>query len=237
MTDDTAAALDAAAQETEPFRAVNKLYFDVAVSADAGALRYSRDDCRTADTAAPFVVLVAPMDAADLMPGGAESGYNRYDFCFDRDGGVRDAAGRCVVEYALPDYEIANVRTGQYVQETGQELWRSRITLDLDFEVERTAAGVLRYTREHCWPVHTATHFFLQITPADAADLAPGRAEHGYNNYDFRGFSPDDGAIDAAGRCAAQRTLPEYDIASIITGQYSLGRRLWETRLDFEQQP
>ena len=228
--------LDAVLQESNPHHAVNKLYFDVRLT-DAGALHYSRADCRPADTAAPFFVQITPADAADLGPAGAASGYNRDEFSFDWDGGARDAAGRCVVEYQLPDYEITNVLTGQYRPETVLALWRARITLDFGFAVERTAAGALRYARDNCQPVHLSTRFFMHITPADAADLAPGRAEHGYNNYDFPGFRPVDGAIDAAGRCVAERALPDYDIASIGTGQYipSFGRRLWETRIELEQ--
>ena len=228
-------ALDAAAQETSPIHAVNRLYFDVSYTA-GGNLRYSRDGCRPADTAAPFFVRIAPLDAADLLPGGDVPGYNNYDFSFDQDGGMTDAAGKCVVEYRLPDYDIANVLTGQYIDETGQMLWRARITLDLAFEVERTAAGDLRYSRNDCLPVHTAADFFLHITPADATDLQPITVEHGFNNYDFSGFSRNDGIIDAAGRCVIERELPDYDIASIRTGQYTSygGRRLWETRIDFE---
>ena len=230
-------ALYPAAEELSPVHAVNKLYFDVARGDDDGTLRYARDNCRPADTAAPFFVQITPVDAADLMPGAAEFGYNRAEFSFDRDGGVTDAAGRCVVEYQLPEYDIANVLTGQYHPETGQLLWRSRITFDFGFAVERTAAGALRYARDRCLPVHLATRFFLHITPTDAADLHPGRAEHGYNNDDFPGLSPAAGAIDAAGRCVVERALPDYDVASIGTGQYipGGGGRLWETRLDFEQ--
>ena len=94
MTADT--ALDAAAQELSPVRAANELYFDVSYTA-AGTLHYSKDNCRPADAAAPFFVRIAPVDAADLLPGGAASGYNSYEFRFDRDGGTyTDAAGRCV---------------------------------------------------------------------------------------------------------------------------------------------
>ena len=229
-------ALDAAAQETWPVHAVNKLHFDVGLT-DAGALRYVRDNCRPGDTAEPFFVEIKPAGAVDLRPGATDSGYNRDEFGFSRAGGVMDAAGRCVVEYGLPEYDIAHVLTGQYSQDTGQLRWRARITLDLDFAVERTAAGILRYSKDNCLPVHLASNFFLHITPVDAADLAPGRAEHGYNNYDFPGFGPADEVIDTADRCVVERELPDYDIAGILTGQYlpAIGRRLWETRLDFEQ--
>ena len=177
---------------------------------------------------------VTPVDAADLGPGRAEYGYNRYEFNFDRAGGAIDGAGRCVLEYQLPEYAIAGVVTGQYDVESGQLLWQARITLDWGFEAEITDAGALRYSRDNCRPIHLATAFFLHITPIDAVDLPPRRIAHGFDNYDFPGVSPADGAIDAAGRCVVERELPEYDIASINTGQYirALGRRLWETKID-----
>ena len=238
VAEDTMAAgtaLDAAEQDTSPIHAVNKLYFDVSYTAE-GTLRYSRDDCRAADTAAPFFMQITPLDAADLLPAGAVAGYNSDDFTFSRYGEITDAAGRCVMEYELPDYDIASIRTGQYSLNTGEALWRVNLTLDLAFEVERTAAGVLRYYRDNCLPIHLAPDFFLHITPADAADLHPETAEYGINNWDFSGFNSDDGIIDADGRCVIERELPDYDIASIHTGQYSnAAGRLWETRIDFEQ--
>ena len=229
-------ALDATIRESSPVHAVNKLYFDVRHNA-TGTLRYSREGCRSADAANPFFVRITPVDAADLLPGGAEPGYNSYNFSFDRDGGATDATGRCIIEYQLPEYDIANLLTGQYSPETGQLLWRARITLDFGFAVEHTAAGALRYSRDNCLPVHIGAWFFLHITPVDNADLLPGRVEHGYNNADFSGFSRNDELIDAAGRCVLERELPDYDIASILTGQYipATGRRLWETGIDFGQ--
>ena len=233
MTSDT--ALDAAVREVSPVHAVNKQWFDVRLTAD-GKLRYAREGCRPTDTADPFFVQITPADAVDLLPEGAESGYNRHNFSFDGDGGSRDADGRCVVEYELPGYAVADVVTGQYDAETGGLLWRARITLDWGFVVDIAAEGALRYSRDNCRPVHLATGFFLHITPADAADLAPGRAEHGYDNYDFPGLGEADGIIDAAGRCVVERELPNYEIASILTGQYipAVGGRLWETRIEME---
>ena len=235
MTDDAATALYPATQEISPFHAVNKLHFDVRLT-DNHALRYARDDCRPADTAEPFFVQITPLNAADLRPEHAPAGYNRDEFGFADHGGATDAAGRCAVQYQLPDYAIANVLTGQYNPDTGQPRWRARITLDWGFAVARTAAGALRYSRDNCSHVHTAANFFLHITPTDAADLHPGRAEHGYNNYDFPGFNPIEVTRDAAGGCILERALPEYDLVSALTGQYipASGRRLWETRLDFE---
>lgn len=64
-----------------------------------------------------------------------------------------------MIEYRLPDYDIAHILTGQYSPETGQMLWPARITLDFGFAVARTAAGALRYSRANCRPVHIAADF------------------------------------------------------------------------------
>ena len=234
----TRTALEVAARERTPASSVNNLYFDVRLI-PGRALRYSRAGCRPADTAAPFVVEVTPVDRADLPPERAEYGFNRYEFSFDQAGGVTDAAGRCGVEYQLPDYEIAGVRTGQYDPATGQLLGPARITLDtsflhIHFEASLTAAGALRYSKSNCWHDNAGINFFLHIWPVDAANLSPGSAEHGFNNHDFAGFSPDEWVSDAAGHCHVERALPEYDIARITTGQYvpAVGHRLWETSID-----
>ena len=230
-----AAPYPAAAQEVSPVQVVNKRYFDV-LRTDEGNLRYSREACRTADTAAPFFAHITPEDAADLRPENAAAGYNRYEFGFDQNDGATDAAGQCVMEYELPGYDIAEVLTGQYIPGAEQILWQARIPFDVEFAVQRTAAGHLRYSKDQCLPVHTAgTNFFLHITPVHAADFHPGRAEHGYNNHDFR-FRYNDTIVDADGRCVLERELPGYDIASIRTGQFvvNTGRRLWEANIGFE---
>lgn len=229
--------LDAAQRAISPVHSVNKLYFDVRLT-DYNTLYYSRDHCRPADTAAPFFVQIAPPAAAESLPAAAASGSEPYDFSFsfDRNDGTRDAAGRCVVEYRLPERDIVSVLTGQYHPDTGQPLWQARITLDWGFEVTRTAAGNLRYSRADCLPAHLVPAFFLHITPAAAADLHPHTAAHGFNNLDFAGITPTDAMPDAAGRCIFEQPLPDYPIASILTGQYlpQIGRRLWQTRLDPE---
>ena len=249
-------ALDAAQRERSPVHSVNKMYFDVRLS-DRRTLLYSRDQCRPADTAAPFFVQIAPPDAdnaANLPPAGPDgsdagpdAGPDSYDvsFSFDRDGGRIDPAGRCVIAYQLPAPAaipvIPAVLTGQYHPDTGQQLWSARLALNLDlgFTVTRTAAGRLRYFRADCLPVHLVPAFFLHITPAAAADLHPHTAARGFNNLDFSGITPAAAMPDAAGRCAFEQPLPDYPIASIVTGQYlpQIGRRLWQTRLDLDPDP
>ena len=103
----------------------------------------------------------------------------------------------------------------------------------------------LVYVKEECGDEDVDARFFLHLYPVDAADLPkrreprssvilaalgpdvdaagpPDRREpDGFGNFDFD-FREVGRRGD--GRCAAVRGLPEYEIASIHTGQYRPGR-------------
>ena len=59
--------------------------------------------------------------------------------------------------------------------------------------------------------------FFLHLDPVDLNDLPARRQQHGFDNLDFA-FADHGAVFD--GRCTAVRSLPEYDITRIRTGQY-----------------
>ena len=101
----------------------------------------------------------------------------------------------------------------------------------LYFDARLDPDGVLHYSRDNCIPADTEHLFFLHITPADAADLQPESVEYGFNNADFY-FSGNGGTLDADGRCVVEYELPDYEIESILTGQFLPGEpyRLWEAR-------
>ena len=72
--------------------------------------------------------------------------------------------------------------------------------------------------------------FFLAIYPADESDLPSERRRHGFHNLDFY-FERH--AIRDGDQCIAIAPLPDYDIARIHTGQYTLQAdgstaHLWE---------
>ena len=119
-------ALDSSVRAAAPDYAVNKLYFDVRLTAD-GVLRYTRDNCIPADAEPLFFLHLTPVDAADLWPEYAVNGFNNADFFFSEQGGVIDAAGRCVVERELPDYAIESIRTGQALRGGLYRLWEARL--------------------------------------------------------------------------------------------------------------
>ena len=87
----------------------------------------------------------------------------------------------------------------------------------------------LVYVKEECGVEDVDDLFFLHLHPIDVADLPDSRRPHGFDNLDFHfvhfGFRDR--------RCTAVRTLPDYTLAAIHTGQYVLDKgRVWEQRVD-----
>ena len=87
------------------------------------------------------------------------------------------------------------------------------------FRNEREGGGGLLYLRRECpaamdlqdWP-----RFFLHVHPVDANDLPADRRRHGFENRDFGHLH----FWRRDGKCYAVRSLPDYGIASIHTGQF-----------------
>ena len=206
-----------------------------------GTLIYYREGCRRRDTAARFFLHIVPEDVEDLPPERREFGFENWGFYFGQQG-LR-FAGQCLAAVALPDYAIAEVRTGQ----EGYWEFRGSPPVAPGFLRERAAnlAGVaadfrgefdlywrdntLIYRREGCAVADTAAGFFLHITPVDGADLAAARREYGFESRDFA-FSRWGGDVD--GSCLAVVPLPGYAIAGIRTGQYAAGAgEAWSAEL------
>lgn len=76
------------------------------------SLAYVKEGCRAEDTAAPFFLHVTPANPAHLgaAEGRGQDGV-QLEFHFDPHG-VRDM-DTCLVQYSLPDFEIAAIETGQ----------------------------------------------------------------------------------------------------------------------------
>ena len=111
--------LDAAAQ-AEPERLLVDADFQV-YRRGRHWLVYSKEDCEPQDRAAPFFLHIVPADRDNLPADRREYGFDNRDFRFENDGGGV-INGRCVVDRRLPNYAIASIRTGQYV-EGGGKLW------------------------------------------------------------------------------------------------------------------
>ncbi len=218
---------------------------DFAVYHNAGRLIYAKEPCTPADTAAAFFLHITPTDAADLPVGREQHGFDNRGFNFYQAGALV-AGQQCIASAALPDYNIANVHTGQYVPGAGviweleyepgmEERLRSELdaarqaqspVIQADFAIYHNA-GRLIYAKQPCTPSDTVAPFFLHLVPTAAADLPASSRQHGFDNRDF---AFEMAGVLSDGQCIASVALPEYDITIIHTGQYTPGAgRLWET--------
>ena len=79
--------------------------------------------------------------------------------------------------------------------------------------------SALVYVAEDCTPDDMDAPFSLHLYPADVDDLPEDRREHGFANLDFV-FGPHGWRRD--GMCVVLRNLPDWEIASLITGQFTV---------------
>ena len=237
------AELDAARRTQPPV-----IQNNFAVYHNAGRLIYAKEPCTPDDTAAPFFLHLVPVAAADLPADSEQRAFDDRGFTFYQAGALI-AGQQCVASVALPGYDIANIHTGQVIHGAGV-IWdleyepgrAERLFAELDtarqtrppviqdnFAVYHNA-GRLIYAKEPCTPDDTAAPFFLHLIPTAAADLPADSREYGFENRDF---PFETAGILADGRCIASVALPDYDIASISTGQYTPGAgAIWE--LEYE---
>ena len=78
-------------------------------------------------------------------------------------------------------------------------------------------ANTLSYVKEPCSWRDTRGQFFLNITPVDPDDLAEDLAQRGFESRNFDFF--DESGLRFHGVCMVTVDLPDYEIASITTGQ------------------
>ena len=88
----------------------------------------------------------------------------------------------------------------------------------------------VNYVMEPCSVADVKDPFLLHIVPVEARDLPEVSRSRGFDNRDFR-FHQYGSIID--GKCLAAAPLPDYDIAEINIGQFSLadGKPLWRVTL------
>ena len=106
------------------------IHSDFDVHLTDNRLIYTKEQCAEDDTAATFFLHIDPIDVEDLPDDRKQHGFDNMDFGFERHGEIVD--GDCVATVPLPDYDIAAIRTGQYVPVDGgfQHLWEGEIRLD-----------------------------------------------------------------------------------------------------------
>ena len=227
--------IDQMVQDTPP---VIRATFDLHMS-DDNTLIYLKDECTHDDLEARFFLHVTPTNRADLLPERRGHGFDNLDFGFYERGFLGNR--RCVATRRLPDYDIASIRTGQFADD-GQ-LWRNSFRPGLDksifdiptgnptvrskFDIYLDEASLI-YVEELCSPTDVVDRFFLHVVPDDQADLPSDRRRHGFDNLDFDFYEY--GVLED-GRCVAIRELPNYNITTITTGQFSDAGRIWSVEL------
>ncbi len=237
----------------EDVRPVVRGGFDVHLDGDR--LVYVKDDCRAEDVVAAFFLHLYPVDEADLPEHRRRHGFDNLDFAFEKYG--FRGGGRCAAARFLPDYGIAGIHTGQYMPGRDPE-WSGRVSSSVfrsaaadSRAIDELIASVedarpvvrggfdvyldgdrLVYVKDDCGDGDVDTRFFLHVYPVDEADLPDSREPHGFDNLDF---AFERYGLRAGGRCAAARVLPEYEVASLHTGQFALGHGPdWDERVYLE---
>ena len=90
-------------------------------------LLYHRETCNPADAASRFFLHIVPADSANLPPERARHGFANQDFDFYYAAGAH-FDGQCAAVITLPDYPIAQIRTGQFTPDQVQ-LWAVELTV------------------------------------------------------------------------------------------------------------
>ena len=227
--------------------------FDVYLTKDR-KLVYVSDRCDESDTnyvflGIPISLLVYPTDIEKLSD--PEQDHEFYQLSY-LDHYILDTK-RNVIIFELPEYDIASIRTGQY---TDRPIWdgrffypdntvnadlRRRIDQDLTsseliarghFDIHLTGNNSLIYVREPCHNPDINDDFFLHIIPLDLKDLPEQRRQYKFDGLDFVFF---DRGFKEGQRCAAIIDLPEYDVASIRTGQHTNQGRIWQNEFDIPE--
>ena len=79
--------------------------------------------------------------------------------------------------------------------------------------------NTVTYRKSPCSVADVRAEFFLQVVPEDVEDLPADRRRHGFDNMHFHYGNT--AALAFGGQCVAERTLPDYPVARIRTGQFT----------------
>lgn len=191
-----------------------------------------------------FFLHIYPANPGDLPGNGREYGYENRDFFFGWYNKKTDVQDLCAAVVPLPDYSIAEIRTGEYHGKVGQRFWERRLVFGLAGYREAYAAAVagrpavraafdvylsneaLTYIKEECTAADVTGMFIFHAFPANLGDLPEWRQGEEFDNLDFR-FDGQGARFD--GRCVAVVPLPDYPLARLRVGQWlpQENRQLW----------
>ena len=182
-----------------------------------------------------FFLHIYPANPGDLPGNRREHGYENRDFYFSWYNKKTDVQGLCAAVVPLPDYSIAEIRTGEYDGKVGQRFWERRLVFGLAGYREAYAAAVagqpvvrsafdvylsddaLTYIKEECTAADVAGMFIFHAFPANPGDLPEWRQGEEFDNLDFR-FDGQGARFD--GRCVAVAPLPDYPLDRLRVGQW-----------------
>ena len=91
--------------------------------------------------------------------------------------------------------------------------------------------GALHYLNANCAPLQAndIVQVFLNVFPANPADLPAYSRERGFENMDFY---PNTHPTFSDGKCIYKQALPAYPIARITTGVYIRGELMWRADIN-----
>lgn len=92
---------------------------------DGARLTYVRQQCSSIDMVTRFALHIYPVHESDLDTGRKQHGYNNWDF-YVNSTGIEDLTKRCIIVRELPQYDIARIKTGQYLRGAGWQ-WEGTI--------------------------------------------------------------------------------------------------------------
>ncbi len=89
-----------------------------------------------------------------------------------------------------------------------------------------TSENTVAYLKSPCSAADVQAEFFLHVVPEDLEDLPADRRQYGFDNTHFRYGKH--AALAFSDRCIMKRSLPDYPIARIRTGQFTPeGDQIW----------
>ena len=103
---------------------ISRSDFDVYMDNKRNRLIYIRNECNDSDIELNFFLHIDPVDQADLPTHRRQHRFDNRDLNYDKYG--FRVGGRCVVQRNLPDYDITEIRTGQWIKDQGN-LWEVEI--------------------------------------------------------------------------------------------------------------
>ena len=122
-------------------------------------------------------------------------------------------------------YDAARDRTVT-LMETYRSVRSAEPVIRSDFDVY-LMRNQLIYFKDPCEPADIEPRFFLHIIPADANDLPLNRKRYGFDNLNFN-FGDYGLGMSFGGKCLMTRSLPDYKITNIRTGQFTREDGQWK---------